>query len=148
MRCSPRLQFSLFLLAACLLCLRSLSMVAHRSTQQQGSLASESPDPASPTASLAERLQQDEAPRVQAQCGGATWQQEYAALHSEIRSGRAPPGKRGRFLTFTCIPGACGGIGDLFIGLVSAFIVALMQDRALIVDYQYMEQAFEPASPM
>lgn len=92
------------------------------------------------------QVEEDEERRVQTQCAGGTWQQEYADLHDWMRSAAVPAHKR-RFLTFVCIPGLCGGIGDLFIGLVSAFLVAFLQKRALIIDYAYMDSAFVPANP-
>lgn len=92
------------------------------------------------------QLEEEEQRRVQTQCAGAAWQQEYAEFHKWMRSAAVPAHKR-RFLTFVCTPGACGGIGDLFIGLVSAFLIALQQKRALIIDYAYMDSAFVPATP-
>ncbi|CAI5478404.1 unnamed protein product [Closterium sp. Yama58-4] len=82
-------------------------------------------------------------------CGDA-WQHNYTAFHSSARAAARDPSARAqekaelRYLTFTCTPGLCGGIGDLLIGLVSSFLLCLLQDRILIVDYPWMLHAFEP----
>ena len=89
-------------------------------------------------------------------CGSA-WQKSYGDFYSSRRpqknsdsisfsshEGSSSPTDV-KYLTFTCIPGKCGGIGDLFIGFVSAFVVALMQNRILVLDYPFMEAAFLPS---
>ncbi|CAI5474888.1 unnamed protein product [Closterium sp. Yama58-4] len=82
-------------------------------------------------------------------CGDA-WQHNYTAFHTSARTAARDPSARAqekaelRYLTFTCTPGLCGGIGDLLIGLVSSFLLCVLQDRILIVDYPWMLHAFEP----
>ncbi|CAI5953740.1 unnamed protein product [Closterium sp. NIES-65] len=82
-------------------------------------------------------------------CGDA-WQHNYTAFHTSARAAARDPSARAqekaelRYLTFTCTPGLCGGIGDLLIGLVSSFLLCVLQDRILIVDYPWMLHAFEP----
>ncbi|GJP50624.1 hypothetical protein CLOM_g9767 [Closterium sp. NIES-68] len=82
---------------------------------------------------------------------GDSWQRNYTAFHSAARAAARDPSGREqqkaelRYLTFTCTPGLCGGIGDLLIGLVSSFLLCLLQDRILIIDYPWMDDAFEPS---
>ena len=79
---------------------------------------------------------------VASQCGSA-WQQRYAALHADIVAGRRPP----KFLVYRCAnrhagPGrtsafrGCGGLGNRLRGLASAFVLALLTDRAFLIDWE------------
>ncbi|CAI5521890.1 unnamed protein product [Closterium sp. Naga37s-1] len=48
-----------------------------------------------------------------------------------------------RFLTFEWLDG-CGGFADVLAGLVTAFVVALLDNRALIIRNRCLPAAFEP----
>eukprot|EP00270_Netrium_digitus_P017399 TRINITY_DN6373_c0_g1_i1.p1 TRINITY_DN6373_c0_g1~~TRINITY_DN6373_c0_g1_i1.p1 ORF type:complete len:473 (+),score=85.77 TRINITY_DN6373_c0_g1_i1:175-1593(+) len=78
---------------------------------------------------------------------GSGWQSNYSSLHDSIRlSSKMRPRSGQRFVTFTCKEkqNRCGGLGDVLVGIVGAFIVGLMQDRALVIDWDWISYAFEP----
>jgi len=60
-----------------------------------------------------------------------TWLLEYRKLHRAIMS-RPPPQKR-PMLVFRC-PGACGGVGDRIMGLTNTFAMAVLTDRAFMIE--------------
>ncbi|GJP75322.1 hypothetical protein CLOP_g5774 [Closterium sp. NIES-67] len=50
-----------------------------------------------------------------------------------------------RFATYSCDSLArCGGVGDVVLGVFSTFLVALLQDRALVLQHPLLHHAFEP----
>jgi hypothetical protein len=57
-----------------------------------------------------------------------TWLLEYRKRHHEIMSS---PGKR-RMVVFSCA-GGCGGLGDRIIGMTNALILAVLTDRAFMI---------------
>lgn len=63
-------------------------------------------------------------------CG--TWQESYKRLHEAILSGNA----RQRYLVYQCDGDVnCGGLSDRMLGMVSTFLIALLTDRAWIVNW-------------
>ncbi|CAI5964659.1 unnamed protein product [Closterium sp. NIES-64] len=51
-----------------------------------------------------------------------------------------------RFATYSCESLArCGGVGDVLLGVFSTFLIALLQDRALVLSHPLLHHAFLPA---
>ncbi|CAI7856901.1 unnamed protein product [Closterium sp. NIES-54] len=51
-----------------------------------------------------------------------------------------------RFATYSCETLArCGGVGDVLLGVFSTFLIALLQDRALVLHHPLLHHAFLPA---
>ena len=75
---------------------------------------------------------------------GVAWIVNYAALHAGIMEGTVPEERR-NFLVWTCRPlGGCGGLGNRIVNIVAAFALAVLTDRAFIIDYPgtpYKEKA-------
>ena len=66
---------------------------------------------------------------------GAVWIARYADLHADIMQGTAPVEHR-RFLVWSCRPmGVCGGLGNRIVNIVAAFALAILTDRAFLIDY-------------
>ena len=66
---------------------------------------------------------------------GVAWIVNYAALHAGIMEGTVPEERR-NFLVWTCRPmGTCGGLGNRIVNIVAAFALAVLTDRAFIIDY-------------
>lgn len=65
---------------------------------------------------------------------GKNWQLKYQRLHENILSGRAEP----RFLVYSCPlkNGGCCGYGNRVYALVSLFYLAVLTDRAFLIDWQ------------
>ncbi|KAF4656573.1 hypothetical protein FOL47_008848 [Perkinsus chesapeaki] len=58
---------------------------------------------------------------------------EYKSLHDKMIA--HPSDESSRFLLFTCNPWSlCGGHGDRINGLTTAFVLAVLTDRALLID--------------
>ena len=72
---------------------------------------------------------------------GSMWFERYAALHADIMRGAVPDEQR-RFLVWSCRPmGVCGGLGNRMVNIVAAFALAVLTDRAFIIDYPGMLHA-------
>ena len=90
-------------------------------------------------------------------CGD--WHTQHAAFHEQMRAtsrngGRAtvadqaspPQDTEPRFATFSCAKlTRCGGVGDVLLGVFSAFLVAVLQGRALIINHPLVSATFDPA---
>lgn len=65
-------------------------------------------------------------------CGN--WQHNYTILHHQMRTGQIPP----RWAVWSCTEQAiCGGLGDRFVGIITAFLFAIFTNRAILVDWTY-----------
>lgn len=81
------------------------------------------------------------------QCGGH-WHRDYTALHKRIMAqALTKKGKKDlRLLTVQCeVFRECNGLGDVLMGVFSAFLVSLLQGRALIINHPMISAVFEPA---
>jgi hypothetical protein len=68
--------------------------------------------------------------------------QQYFVMHRESLANCTA----GRFLIFRCIhQDDCGGVGDRFSGMITAFAFALLTNRAFIVQVDRFDGAFVPA---
>ncbi|GAA5919297.1 hypothetical protein JCM6882_007830 [Rhodosporidiobolus microsporus] len=66
-------------------------------------------------------------------CGPGAWQDEYAALHADMLSGKREP----HLLEFTCRDGDyCGGIADRLLGMVTTFLYSLLTNRAFCMTWE------------
>ena len=66
---------------------------------------------------------------------GAAWFVRYAELHAAILDGSVDEDER-RFLVWSCRPmGTCGGLGNRVVNIVAAFGLAVLTQRAFIIDY-------------
>ena len=65
----------------------------------------------------------------------AAWIARYADRHADIVRGAVPVEQR-RFLVWSCRPmGVCGGLGNRIVNIVAAFALAILTDRAFLIDY-------------
>ena len=63
------------------------------------------------------------------------WIVNYAKLHAGIMEGTVPE-ERQNFVVWTCRPmGKCGGLGNRIVNIVAAFALAVLTDRAFLIDY-------------
>ena len=63
----------------------------------------------------------------------AAWMERYVERHTGIRHGSV---EDGRFLVWRCRPlGVCGGLGNRIVNIVAAFALAILTDRAFLIDY-------------
>ena len=83
-------------------------------------------------------------------CG--PWMREYAEFHRNARrvgNKGADPKQRVKYITFTCKDGGSqciSGLGDDLVGMASSFMVALVTDRVLLIDWDRdYGTEFEPA---
>ena len=90
-------------------------------------------------------------------CGD--WHTQQAAFHAQMRAasrnsgrgtvtdqGSPPQDTEPRFATFSCAKlTRCGGVGDVLLGVFSAFLVAVLQGRALIINHPLVSATFDPA---
>lgn len=59
--------------------------------------------------------------------------ERYADRHAGILRGSV---EHGRFLVWSCRPlGVCGGLGNRIVNIVAAFALAVLTDRAFLIDY-------------
>ena len=86
------------------------------------------------------------------------WHIQHAAFHERMRAA-SRTGDRSlvkgqgtqqdmelRFATFSCAKlSRCGGVGDVLLGVFSAFLVAVLQGRALIINHPLVSATFDPA---
>ncbi|CAB4477998.1 unnamed protein product [Rhizophagus irregularis] len=64
-------------------------------------------------------------------CG--TWQDNYSMLHEKILSGNEAQ----RYVSYICDDkNNCGGLSDRILGMTSAFVFALLTNRAFLADWQ------------
>ena len=72
-------------------------------------------------------------------CG--PWMRKYAEFHRNARQAGnkgADPEQRVKYITFSCKDGGSqciSGLGDDLVGMASAFMVALVTDRVLLLDW-------------
>ena len=64
-------------------------------------------------------------------CDGG-WQQRYSDLHKRILNGTAEP----KFLIYNCEVRGCGGYGNRLFGLISLLYLAVLTDRAFLINWQ------------
>lgn len=83
-------------------------------------------------------------------CG--PWMRRYAESHREARTktkSGAVEKKKVKYITFSCKedgPECVGALGDTLVGVASAFLVALVTERVLLIDWDSnLNHAFEPA---
>jgi len=74
-------------------------------------------------------------PQVGMDTNATAWIAGYADLHADTMRGAVPVEQR-RFLVWSCRPmGVCGGLGNRIVNIVAAFALAILTDRAFVIDY-------------
>lgn len=75
-------------------------------------------------------------------CGNSAWRDSYAAFHNYMRESSRRNGTK-RFLTYSNV---LQGLADVYVGIVTSYVLAFLDQRALLIDHQCIKLTFEPAN--